>query len=1722
MASKSKGSYIIKLGADISAVEAAVAEAKGQITNLGDDKVLIQIDYDHGDMAAVRNAVQSIIDYDPKVRVQIQYDLESAALKKKKEELESDEDLFKMMLGESDNHALTDHVAGILREIDDGLDKGISKIDLAEKLKRAMDISESYTKYKDRDLQDYVTDWIYDLEEQLKVEDYEAKTDIFSNLRTKIEDDKAIIKGLELQLKDLRSAGAIDIDGTIDFSGIENGASGVEKLASGMKEAAQSAREAKKEIIGFSTEAKKVGESIKDVFDNKLRDLTNNYLSQLQNTNRRDLKETAFVMTKEGNIIGGTEFGTHDSDKGLNKKAIKEAREAGLTPEIGVHTHGGSFFPAPSINVEEKEVGGKLTKALSGDLFAWSENVNQGIKKEVMLGLKAINIFDSENFYSKYGEKLDDPVIADKLASEYQRVSASLKNSPTRYLEELVNKFGHNTEYTGDIFSNGLKDYLTTIFRDNFDLNNIDIDSIVKDVGSKLGKTSRTLGDIIETSIRKNSKNITDDELLDFYGSISWDDLYEKWGLKGLKETDIHDFQMIKELPGIFRRGAGIKDFDQFYKLQTHDDFYTQNPLKLDTSIPEINVPNNSSEIDDYISKLERLQQLQQTINNMKPEAAYGKSYEETGRHIEKLNAQYEQTVAEIEKLREADDGSTEIKEQIGLLENLAVAYREAMEHSFPNDVAHGDWLRKYTNLSPKDIYGDSAQNTFDRIKRSAEEFRNQINQSELDTFREATFSNEDLSKLSQETINTSALLEIPEIMERITSAGTEATQTMKEFYSAASGEGEGIGGIGSTSDSEVDSLRSELDQAEKDAEAERRRAADAEERAEQAEDEAKGYLDANTRLSNELAEERKNASEREKADAERISQLESDLSLKDDLYRIAVQDQVDSDKRAKEYEELNKDLQRQVSELQRGKQANESTDNLGQESSNTAGGIDNESEALTRLASIALTAAANKDLVTQSNISLASQMTASTSKILEEAEALDKLAQNAKKAADEKKGFTNNAKEAEPAEEKTKKNTESKGKKKKDYEREYLSSIDKFKKLAQDGALEQLLPDRYSSLRQQLNSIEPNAYSIDKFNDSLKETATLLSDVKKRHVEIEKASEKGYMKAISEYTNSEQDLLKYLPDSAEQLKKELNSIEPNTASIDQFMSHLEEARSKMDGMRQSFDMWRYSFDEANILNSKIQNNSHLNELFGQRMSDIEDKTPYIDPYDTEGVEKYHDEVKSLALDLQRVKDTAAENVNSGISAIDQLAKDRNQYINALVKTADGKGTDALKDIIQNYNSELDGIKQRIADIKAEWGEDDHNANRFQKYFDLYQSDTAEKTRIRLLADAQAKQQKITNAQTSSTDFVPAFTAELKSAHDSVDSIVKEISGADVSKFFDEKAVEKWVDSLKNAQNTIDNIKKQENISATENQLQTLMRRINTDISHRGLRGTLADEYSDLKSRVEAAAAAIRDADDAAEAVSKIDMKGLVTEWSALNAKAREAGQLSDGFAKKFSEAINNQSAQFLATYFSFQDMVRYAKEISQTVVQTDSALVELRKVSNESNDRIQESFQKSAETAQEMGSTVTDVVNSTADWSRLGYNIEDAEELARVTTLFQKVGDNMTQESASQSLVSMLQGFQMDASQSERIVDSVNEVANNFAIDTAGIGDALQRSAAAFNAAGTDLNKSIALVTTANAVVQDPASVGTMFKTMSARIRGQCRPIYSEGYSPQCVINAA
>ena len=62
--------------------------------------------------------------------------------------------------------------------------------------------------------------------------------------------------------------------------------------------------------------------------------------------------------------------------------------------------------------------------------------------------------------------------------------------------------------------------------------------------------------------------------------------------------------------------------------------------------------------------------------------------------------------------------------------------------------------------------------------------------------------------------------------------------------------------------------------------------------------------------------------------------------------------------------------------------------------------------------------------------------------------------------------------------------------------------------------------------------------------------------------------------------------------------------------------------------------------------------------------------------------------------------------------------------------------------------------------------------------------------------------------------------------------------------------------------------------------------------------------------------------------------------------------------------------------------------------------------------------------------------------------------------------------------------------------------IGNRYAISSAGVGEALLRSAAAMKAANNSLDETIALAVGANEVTQDPEKVGTVLKTVSMYLR--------------------
>lgn len=207
-----------------------------------------------------------------------------------------------------------------------------------------------------------------------------------------------------------------------------------------------------------------------------------------------------------------------------------------------------------------------------------------------------------------------------------------------------------------------------------------------------------------------------------------------------------------------------------------------------------------------------------------------------------------------------------------------------------------------------------------------------------------------------------------------------------------------------------------------------------------------------------------------------------------------------------------------------------------------------------------------------------------------------------------------------------------------------------------------------------------------------------------------------------------------------------------------------------------------------------------------------------------------------------------------------------------------------------------------------------------------------------------------------------------------------------------------------------------------------------------------------------------------------------------------KAGRSGKGLIDVIKEKQWYGLASQIAGMVSLYDVINVFKEAASTVTQLNSDITDLAKVSEASTSQIYKDFSSYANIAKDIGGTISDTISATAAWAKNGYDIPDSKELARVSQLYKNVGDNIDIDAANESLISTLKGFNMEADQAEHIVDIFNEVSNNEAISSSGIGDALQRSAAAFNAANTSLEKSVALITATNSVVQDPDKVGGIY----------------------------
>lgn len=228
----------------------------------------------------------------------------------------------------------------------------------------------------------------------------------------------------------------------------------------------------------------------------------------------------------------------------------------------------------------------------------------------------------------------------------------------------------------------------------------------------------------------------------------------------------------------------------------------------------------------------------------------------------------------------------------------------------------------------------------------------------------------------------------------------------------------------------------------------------------------------------------------------------------------------------------------------------------------------------------------------------------------------------------------------------------------------------------------------------------------------------------------------------------------------------------------------------------------------------------------------------------------------------------------------------------------------------------------------------------------------------------------------------------------------------------------------------------------------------------------------------------------------------LKNEFEELKQRAISTGQVGATVGEQLGKMFKN-IFQGIASLTIIQSPVEILRRMYQNVYAIDTNMNELKKVTNETSSAYSNFLKGAGSDAKELGTTISDLVGSTSDFARLGYTLDQSKELAKVANIYAVVGDEVDGiDGATKSIISTMTAFGDEVGAMD-IVDKFNEVGNNFAISSGGIGESLLHSASSLAAANNTLDQTIALITAANTVVQDPSSVGTAFRTISMRIRG-------------------
>lgn len=430
--------------------------------------------------------------------------------------------------------------------------------------------------------------------------------------------------------------------------------------------------------------------------------------------------------------------------------------------------------------------------------------------------------------------------------------------------------------------------------------------------------------------------------------------------------------------------------------------------------------------------------------------------------------------------------------------------------------------------------------------------------------------------------------------------------------------------------------------------------------------------------------------------------------------------------------------------------------------------------------------------------------------------------------------------------------------------------------------------------------------------------------------------------------------------------------------------------------------------------------------------------------------------IKSLPIEQQVKLNALIDDYAQKLREASQ-AKHQKEDTQAALKAEADAYEKATNDLKEYYKARTDAVKfgDEIYKVGDQW--ETQNANLKSLVERLNETQKAfvqAETTANSFSDANKKL------------FEESKTKEARALSEAIEAYNRSMEGAEVKEY--QRQLDKVNDLLVQIKKNLKDWSSAKNGSSSS--------------SYKGLEET-ADVLEDMRSNLLSTGKALDDFDNRFDKASS-NAKNFSTN-------IKLAGENAKSINKQIGDLLNTLGISI--TYVDvFRKVIEIGREMVEVVTEVDSAMTELKKVTEETNATYTRFLENAKDRAHNLGATVAETVNATADFARLGHSITDASSLADAAIVYKNVGDGIEDISvASESIISTMQAFGIEAKDAMAIIDSFNNVGNNFAISSKGIGDALLNSAASLHAAGNDIHESIALIAAANTTIQDPGKVG-------------------------------